>query len=310
VNGRGLAALGLAALALAAASRVCAQFGGGFGAFDTVHAGAITSNDRTGDFSIPGRFSASRQGTEIDGDRAQGNAGTKQVVVDGNVVVHFSKPLVVVGGGPAASGPSTLTCDQLQIDGARQVYHAIGHVHYLAAGRETTSDRAELDGATNLLHLEGRIAISAAGGQNGVGGFDTIKAATIDSDAVSGNFTIPGHFTATREGLEIAGDHAKGNSVSKQVSITGNVVVTMRAGNAMKETPAPSPTASPQVSTLTCDRLDIDGVHRVYHAIGNVHYHEPTRDITADRADMTEATSHIHLEGNVHVTDNGQSSAS
>jgi lipopolysaccharide assembly outer membrane protein LptD (OstA) len=307
VSRRTLPALAVAALVLAAGSRAAAQFSG-LGAFDTVHAASMETNDRTGDFSIPARFSATREGTEIDGDRAQGNAGTKQVEVDGNVAVHFSKPLVIVGGGPAAaSGPSTLTCDQLQIDGAHQIYHAIGNVHYTAAGRETTSDRAELDGATNQLHLEGRIAISAAGGQDGVGGFDTIKAATIDSDAISGDFTIPGRFTATREGLEIAGDHAKGNSVTKQVSVTGNVVVTMRAGNAIK---APSPAPSPQVSTLTCDRLDIDGTHRVYHALGNVHYHEPTRDITADRADMIEATTRIHLEGNVHVTDNGQSSAS
>jgi lipopolysaccharide assembly outer membrane protein LptD (OstA) len=307
VSSRGLPALAFATLVLAAASRASAQFSG-FGAFDTVHAGSMSTNDRTGDFSIPGRFSATRQGTEIDGDRALGNAGTKQVEVDGNVVVHFSKPLVVVGAGPAAaSGPSTLTCDQLQIDGAHQVYHAIGNVHYTAAGRETTSDRAELDGATNQLHLEGRIAISTTGGQGGVGGFDTIKAATIDSDATTGDFTIPGHFTATREGLEIAGDHAKGNSVTKQISVTGNVVVTMQAGNAIKP---PSPAPSPQISTLTCDRLDIDGVRHVYHAIGNVHYHEPTRDITADRADMTEANTHIHLEGNVHVTDNGQSGAS
>lgn len=305
---RGLRALLCVAAAAAWATPAFAQFSG-FGAFDSVHSSSIETNDRTGDFSIPGRFAATRQGTEIDGDRAQGNAGTKQVTVDGNVVVRFTKPLVIMGeGASGAQGPSSLTCDQLQIDGARQVYYAIGNVHYISGDRETTSDRAELDGATNQLHLEGRIAIRGTGGVHGggIGGFDTIQAATIDSDATSGDFTIPGRFTATREGLQITGDHATGNSVSKRVSITGNVVVTL--SSAAERAPSPVPSAA--TTTLTCDRLDIDGVHRVYHAIGNVHYHEPARDITADRADMSEVHTRIHLVGNVHVTVNGQSGAS
>jgi lipopolysaccharide assembly outer membrane protein LptD (OstA) len=201
----------------------------------------------------------------------------------------------------------------LQIDGANRAYHAIGNVHFEQDGRETTSDRADLNGVTDQLQLEGRIGIRESGGSHGgVGGFDTIEAAAIDSDPVTGSFTIPTRFTATREGLRITGDHAVGNSVTKRVSITGNVVVVLASivVHAPGAPPAPAPTTTPMPPTLTCDRLDIDGVHRVYHAIGNVHYQEPGRDITADRADISEVHTHLHLAGNVHVTETQQSGAS
>ncbi|HTV73380.1 MAG TPA: LPS export ABC transporter periplasmic protein LptC [Candidatus Acidoferrales bacterium] len=313
MSARRSAALIVAALLLGVVAPARAQFST-FGAFDTVHTNALQSNERTGDFTIPGRFTATRQGTEIEGDRAQGNAATKQVEIDGNVVVHFTRPLQIVGEPPSsAQGPSTLTCDQLQIDGAHQVYHAIGNVHFTQNTRETTSDRADLDGATDQLRLSGRIAIRETGGSHsGVGGFDTIQAAAIDSNPVTGNFTIPDRFTATREGLQITGDRATGNSVTKRVSITGNVVVVLESVpvNGPSPSPVPSPTATPMPPTLTCDRLDIDGVHRVYHAIGDVHYQEPGRDITADRADISEVHTHLHLQGNVHVTETEQSGAS
>ncbi|HEY0798769.1 MAG TPA: hypothetical protein VGD50_06435, partial [Candidatus Baltobacteraceae bacterium] len=212
---------------------------------------------------------------------------------------------VVVGAAAqTAQGPSTLTCDHLDIDGARQVYHAVGNVHYTQAGRETSSDQAELDATTNQLHLEGRISIrDSGGGAGGVGGFDSINAATIDSDASSGDFTIPGRFTATREGIEISGDHAKGNTILQKIVISGNVIVTLNHGPRAGSSPA-APTSAP--STLRCDRLYIDGVRRVYHALGNVHYHETQNDVTADEAFLREAHAMIHLDGNVHVRQNGQ----
>ena len=60
---------------------------------------------------------------------------------------------------------------------------------------------------------------------------------------------------------------------------------------------------------LTCDRLEIDAQSKFYHATGNVHYVQGARALSADQADLNEATNQMRLEGNVSIAGAGQSSA-
>lgn len=260
---------------------------GAFSGFDSIHAPAIQSNARTGGFTIPGRFTATRSGTQISGDSASGNAVTKLVTIDGNVVVHLTHSLSLAGeASDPNTGPSTLTCDHLDIDGEHRLYHAVGRVSYVQGARSFRADRADMDEATNQLRLEGHISIAGAmqGQSSSSNGFDTMRTATINSNSHTGEFSIPSHFIATRQGVEISGDHARGY-LGKSMSVFGHVIVHMPRRSA----------------TLTCERLNIDEAQRVYHANGNVHYREPSQDFSADHADINNTTAIVHLTGNVHV---------
>lgn len=260
----------------------------GFGGFDAIHAGSIQSNARTGDFTIPTPFTASRQDITISGDRASGNASSKLVTVDGHIVVHITRSVSLAGQAAGSEkGPSTLTCDHLEIDAQSRRYHATGNVHYVQRERSMTADVADFDEASRHMRVEGHVAVTGAGNSDVAGGFDSLKTATISSDSSAGDFTIPGGFQATRRGVEISGDRAHGNTRRNQVSVIGNVVVKLlkRSGK------------------LTCDRMEIDGARHLYHAMGNVRYTEPSRELVADTADMNETTHMLHMEGHVHVTD-------
>ena len=150
-----------------------------------------------------------------------------------------------------------------------------------------TAQSADFDEETSRLLLEGDVSVAGTGKSGVAGGFDSLQTAKITSNSTLGDFMIPGHFHATRQGAEITADRASGNTRSNKASIVGHVVVNIpRRGG-----------------TLTCDQLNIDGAHRIYHAIGNVHYQEPSREATADRADIDEAGHMLRMRGNVHVTD-------
>jgi tRNA threonylcarbamoyl adenosine modification protein (Sua5/YciO/YrdC/YwlC family) len=129
-----------------------------FGDFDYVKLSSFDLNEKTGAVSIPNRFTGMRSGTEVSGDRMTGNRKTKQYNVDGNVVIHRETPLLDRGEVTRLTkGPSTLTCDKLQIDGTQKTYTAIGHVHYVEGKRDITADRGTLNDTTNKLHVEGNV---------------------------------------------------------------------------------------------------------------------------------------------------------
>ncbi len=136
-----------------------------------------------------------------------------------------------------------------------------------------------------------------------VGGFDTITTRTIDTNLNTGAFSVPQHFTASRADTQISANRATGNTRSKIVHAVGNVVVhrssaVAGAGDVAK--------VGDQPSTLTCDKLDIDGSKKLYVATGNVHFTQETRDATADRGTLDEITDTLHLQGNVHIRDKEQ----
>jgi lipopolysaccharide transport protein LptA len=143
---------------------------------------------------------------------------------------------------------------------------------------------------------------SESQGASGVAGFDHINTSHIIFNYDNGNFTLPGHFTASSKNTTITADHATGNSKQKLLHADGNVIVHQDA----QTTPATGKTAAvtQKPSTLTCDKLDVDGITKVYTATGNMHFvQEGGRDATADMATLDDANHHLHMQGNVHVKD-------
>ena len=130
----------------------------------TVHASSIDANFKSGDFSTPAKVVMTRVGADVSADRANGNYKKQMLYLNGHVVMHDSLGTGVnslAGGAPSHSaGPSTLTADQAQIDGAAKVYKAIGNVHYVQADTVVDADNGTLDDATHSLLLEGAVHIT------------------------------------------------------------------------------------------------------------------------------------------------------
>ena len=59
-------------------------------------------------------------------------------------------------------------------------------------------------------------------------------------------------------------------------------------------------------STLTCDKLDVDGVKKYYVATGNVKFTQEDREASADHGTLNDLTNELHLVGNVHIRDKEQ----
>jgi lipopolysaccharide export system protein LptA len=118
----------------------------------------------------------------------------------------------------------------------------------------------------------------------------------------TGDFTMPHKVRFYRPGTDAIGDRAQGNSKRGTVSLFGNVVV-HDSGNASEASDAAYKGSGP--ATLTCDQLDVDSKARVYTAIGHFHFTQGTRTGSADRAALDRNAGTLHLEGNVHLSDNG-----
>lgn len=125
-----------------------------------IHTDSTDYNINTGDFTMPHHVSATRPGTQIDGDRAHGNGKRKIVVIQGHVVVHQD------GNGPGLPGtgrsgePSTLTADSLTVELATKTYTAQGHVHFTQGTRTVVADRGLLHDLSHDLHLSGNVQIN------------------------------------------------------------------------------------------------------------------------------------------------------
>jgi len=113
----------------------------------------------------------------------------------------------------------------------------------------------------------------------------------------SGAFSTPTHITLTRPGSEIRADRANGNTKSKQALLSGNVW--LRDQNGVLTNFSSGTVSSHQPATLTCDTLQIDGVGKIYTAVGHVHFAQGASSVTADRAVMNGLTHDLHLFGNV-----------
>jgi lipopolysaccharide assembly outer membrane protein LptD (OstA) len=127
-----------------------------------VHASLMDVNFKTGDFSTPQQLTMTRGGGDITADRASGNFKSKAATLYGHVVLHDTEGNFagLSSTKPAKSrGPSTLTADQVHINGLGKVYTATGHVHYVQADTTVDSDNGVLNDLTHDLDLTGNVKI-------------------------------------------------------------------------------------------------------------------------------------------------------
>ncbi len=118
----------------------------------------------------------------------------------------------------------------------------------------------------------------------------------------TGAFTMPHRVRFFRPGTDAVSDKATGNSKNGTATLIGSVVV-HDSGNASEAGDAAYHGSGP--ATLTCDQLDIDSKAKLYTATGHVHFNQGSRSGTADKAILNRGNGTLHLEGSVHLTDNG-----
>ncbi|MFN2461763.1 MAG: LptA/OstA family protein [Candidatus Velthaea sp.] len=123
------------------------------------------SNLNSGDFTMPRHVKFFRPGTDVVGDRAQGNYKAGVVTITGHVVLHDSgnSSEVRQSGAPAGSGPATLICDELQIDSRRKIYVANGNVRFVQGDRAATAQNGRLDQGAHVLDLSGNVHLTQGG---------------------------------------------------------------------------------------------------------------------------------------------------
>jgi lipopolysaccharide assembly outer membrane protein LptD (OstA) len=113
-----------------------------------------------GDFTMPHQVKFSRPGSDGTADRAEGNDKRGTVTLYGNVVLHDNGNAPEAGANAdeySKGGPSTLTCDQLDVDSKTKIYTAIGHVHFEQGARKADAQRGVLNRKSGMLHLEGDV---------------------------------------------------------------------------------------------------------------------------------------------------------
>jgi len=112
-----------------------------------------------GDFTMPNKVVFSRPGSDGTADRAEGNTERKTVSLFGHVVVHDNGNAPEAGSQDeyAKGGPSTLTCDRLDVDSKSKIYTAIGHVHFTQGARDMVADHGVLNRKTGMLRLDGHV---------------------------------------------------------------------------------------------------------------------------------------------------------
>jgi lipopolysaccharide export system protein LptA len=118
----------------------------------------------------------------------------------------------------------------------------------------------------------------------------------------TGDFTMPHRVRFSRPGTDAVSDKATGNSKNGTATLVGSVVV-HDSGNASEASDAAYHGSGP--ATLLCDQLEIDSKAKLYTATGHVHFSQGSRSGTADKAILNRANGTLHLEGSVHLTDNG-----
>jgi lipopolysaccharide export system protein LptC len=128
----------------------------------TVHASSLNANFKSGDFNTPAKVVMTRVGGDVTADRANGNYKRQVLYLNGHVVMHDTQGNyggLESGAQAGSNGPSTLTADKAQLDGAAKVYKAMGNVHYVQADTVVDADNGTLNDMTHDLLLEGKVHI-------------------------------------------------------------------------------------------------------------------------------------------------------
>jgi lipopolysaccharide export system protein LptA len=201
-----------------------AQFGLGVW---TVHASAVDANFKTGVFSTPDKVVMTRVGGDITADRASGNYKKQIVDLIGHVVMHDSTGTYDgLASAPQShsQGPSTLTADRAEIDGAARIYKAKGSVHYVQNDTVVDSDQGTLNDATHDLYLQGNVHVTQ--------GRRKINASTVLYNTITGQAHAQGNVT-----MQFPGAFHRGIATPKPIVVPKNPL-TKPAGTA-------APPASP-----------------------------------------------------------------
>ncbi|HEX3463432.1 MAG TPA: hypothetical protein VHS78_05215 [Candidatus Elarobacter sp.] len=146
----------------------------------------VISYKGNGDFTMPNKVAFSRPGSDGTADRAEGNDKRGTVSLIGNVVIHDNGNAPEAGSEDeyAKGGPSTLTCDQLDVDSKAKIYNAIGHVHFEQGDRKADADRGVLNRSSGTLHLAGHV--------NTAEGASTLRAEDANYNLNTKRFEITG----------------------------------------------------------------------------------------------------------------------
>jgi lipopolysaccharide export system protein LptA len=127
----------------------------------TVHMSEVDYNSHSGDFSTSDHIAMTRNGGDINADRASGNSNSKLWTLYGHVIVHDVAGAFDSKNTPSTKnkGPATLTCDQLKVDDKAKVYVATGHVHYTQDKTVADADHGTMDDQAHTMDLSGNVKI-------------------------------------------------------------------------------------------------------------------------------------------------------
>lgn len=156
----------------------------------TLHTSSLDFNQKNGDFSVPNKLLMTRQGGDVEADRANGNYKTQIFTLYGDVTMHDQSGNfagMASGSITRPSGPATLTADQIRIDGRTRVYVATGHVHYVQENTTVDAERGMLNDASHMLYLSGNARVAQ--------GLRNVVADRIAYDTVTGNAHAEGNVT-------------------------------------------------------------------------------------------------------------------
>lgn len=128
----------------------------------------------------------------------------------------------------------------------------------------------------------------------------TVHASSLNANFKTGDFNTPAKVVMTRTGGDVTADKANGNYKKQVLFLDGHVVMHDMQGGAMTGL-AGSDSHPSGPSTLTADKAQIDGMAKIYKAIGNVRYVQTDTVVTADNGTLDDAAHTLLLEGAVHV---------
>lgn len=189
----------------------------------TVHASSVDANFKNGDFSTPAKVVMTRTGGDVTADKANGNYKTQIVNLIGHVVMHDTQGNYGGIGGGGSNGPSTLTADKAEIDGAAKIYKAIGNVHYVQADTVVDADNGTLNDATHDLLLQGNVRI--------VQGSRKVNANSVVYNTITDKAHAEGNVT-----MQFPGQLHRGLATPRPLHVPKNPIT---------EPAAPGPSASP-----------------------------------------------------------------
>jgi lipopolysaccharide assembly outer membrane protein LptD (OstA) len=157
----------------------------------------------------------------------------------------------------------------------------------------------------SAVHSRSAAAKPSASASPSAASFDlgvwTVHANSLDANFKNGDFSTPAKIVMTRAGGDVSADRANGNYKKQMLFLNGHVVMHDSEGNAQQSLGGGQPgPATP--STLTADKAQIDGMAKVYKAIGNVHYTQADTVVNADNGTLNDADHTLLLEGAVHIS--------